>query len=297
MKYYEKFQGSVTGTPAPGLTVSINTPLAVSQRPLNETKIREYISKHQGINWDLFGYVKAMCFSSGKTVIYDGQHRIEIVKLICPHIEEVPAHIVQGTPELAAKYFWEENGGSKSNLSTSEQFWAKVQAKDEFALEIAKTISKTNFAVGKVNSVHANRQAKYANIVKAISFSEPAFLRSCQIIDEVFPDGPADNLLSGLSFLLSIPEYAELGNPKKAIGRHFVQWLHQLKAVGANPKNLEFKKYRNNGPWYNAVAYGLARHFFQARRSQGKQCPGIEIIHDIWNKPVEEADDFDSLVF
>lgn len=294
---YEKYAGQSFGTPAPGNTISVHTPLAKSQRDLNETKVKEYLNQHEGINWDLFGYVKGMRFGDGREVIYDGQHRIFAVKKILPHIKEVPAHIVDGSPELAAKYFDAVNGGSSSNLNSEQKFFAKVEAGDEFAKEIETTIKKTKWSIGKVNAAKTHRPAKYANAVKAIGFGESAFLRSCDIIDQVFPEGPADNLLSGMSRLLSMDEYKELGNPNKAIGQRFVQWLINIKTIGATPKNLEFKKYRNTGPWYDAIAYGLARHFFQTERSQGRSVPSIKTIKDVWEKPVKDADDFESLVF
>jgi len=297
MNKIDDYVGVAYNTPAPGATVSVHTPLAISQRPLNQTKLKEYANKHKGVDWNLFGYVTAMRFENGKIVLVDGQHRTELVKILLPDVHEIPAHIMDGTPELAAKYFDAMNGGSSSNLKSEETFWAKLQAGDEFAKSIANTIQKTRWNVGKVNANPHHRDAKYANIVKAITFSESAFVRSSEIIDEVFPKGPADNLLSGMTRLLSIPEYADLGNPKKAIGKRFVQWLKDIKKIGASPKNLEFKKYRNAGPWYDAVAYGLARHYFQTERSLGRTVPSINTIKEIWDKPRKDADDFESLVF
>jgi len=289
--------GCAYNTPALGERISVHTPLAVSQRELNTTKIKEYIMKHKGLDWNLFGYVTAMRFHNGKIVLVDGQHRVELVKTLLPDVLEVPAHLMDGTPELAARYFDAMNGGSSSTLKSEETFWAKLQAGDEFAISIADTIRKTRFSVGKVNADPKHRPAKYANIVKAIGFGESEFLRSAAIIDEVFPTGPADNLLSGMARLLSIDEYHELGDPNKAIGRRFVKWLKDIKKIGATPKNLEFKKYRNAGPWYDAVAYGLARHYFQTERSLGRTVPSIKPIKDLWDKPVKDADDFESLVF
>lgn len=292
------YVGVAYNTPAPGDRISVHTPLALSQRPLNITKVKEYVKHHQGVDWNLFGYVTAMRLKNGEMLLVDGQHRRELVKTYLPDVQEIPAHIIDGTPELSARYFYAMNGGSSSHLKSEEVFWAKLQAGDEFATSIADTLSKTQWSVGKVNTNKANtRSCKYANAVKSIGFSEDAFIRSTQIIDEVFPTGPADNLLSGMSRLLSIPQYAELGNPNKAIGKQFVQWLKNIKAIGASPKNLEFKKYRNTGPWYDAVAYGLARHFFQSQRSIGRSVPSIRTIKDIWERPMLMADDFESLVF
>lgn len=293
MKKLEAYLGREHGTPAPGDRVSIDTPLAISQRELNETKCWEYIRQHDGVNWDLFGYVKAVRLPSGELLIIDGQHRMYIIKRILPHCTEVPAHIVDGTSELAARYFDALNGGSSKNLTTEEKFWAKLCAGDEFAQMIANCVAKTEYSLGKFQQSEDRVGLKYANTLKAIRMGESYFQKSCEITHELWPGrGGCDNFISGQTRLFQI--YPELANPELKIHEHYVEWLRVLRdGLNVNPSNLQFKKYRNNGPWYDAVAYGLARKFFQMIRGRGWNAPPLSKIETIWMEGNKSEDDAD----
>ena len=292
----EAYLGRESGTPAPGNTVPVNTPMAISQRDLNTKRVDEYICKHGGVNWDLFGYVKAMRLPNGGLVIIDGQHRINLVKRVLPRTECVPAHIVEGTAELAAKYFDDLNSGSTKTLNSEEKFWAKLQAGDAFAKMIADCVQHTDYALGKFNKQGNTVNLKYANTVKAIRMGKDHFLTACAVTHTVWPQQTGvDNLISGMTRLFQV--YPELGNPELKIHHNFVQWLRDLKrTLNVKPKNLEFKKYRNNGAWYDAVAYGLARKYFQMIRERGHTTPPLNKIKEIWEQGARSDDDFESLI-
>lgn len=290
MKKLEQCIGVQYNTPAPGNRVSVNTPLAKSQRDLNDTKWQQHLMDEGGLDWDQFGYITVTELPNGKRVVTDGQHRLAKVKYCLPEVTEVPALIVKGDAKRAAHLFDRLNFEGVDPAKSKDLFHSKCVRGDEFALELRDILQKTHYHIGKVNRQEHTTEIKYANFLKAVKFGQTAFLQAAETIHRVWPRGRAvDNLLSGMSRLFSIEEYRDLGDTNTALGRHFRQWLLDLKRVGATPKKLEFAVYRNNGPWYDAVAYGLARHFLSTQRGLGRRVPNIATMESIWKKPVEDA--------
>lgn len=298
MSKIETLVGNSHGTPAPGARISVNTPLAPMQRNLNRKKVEEYAVKSNGVDWNLFGYATAVRFPDGRLEVINGQHRIDVVKQVLPDVKEVPAHIIDVTDaQYAAILFDYMNGGASAALKSEEQFFAKIHAGDKFSLNLERVLNKTKFSVGKVNSNGGtNREIKYANFVKCVKFGETAFLQAADIISTTWPSGRvSDNLLSGLSRLFGLDEYKDIGDPGTRIGRDFRSWIKALADNGISQRQLEFRSLRNNGPWYDACAYGVARQFLKNQRRQNKASVKIETIKAIWEAPAKEDDsDFDS---
>jgi len=294
MNKYEKLVGKSYGTPAPGKRVSVNTALAFSQRDLRMQKVKDYAYQQNGVNWDHFGYIKVVEYADGKLEVLDGQHRLQLVKDLLPEVKEVPAHVIPGTPEYAAKTFVTLNDTGITSLNADDKYWALCVAKDSKALMLKSVLEKTRYSIGKVNAKSRHRPLRFPNAQKAIGFSANAFIRSCEICDDVWPTGRiSDQLISGMSKLLSIPEYEAIGDPNKKIGKDFVEWLRFVN--GAIPSNvqkaLEFGKHKNQGPWYNATAYGLCNAFMKRQRYEGKTHINIKVIKDIWERTDEAFSD------
>ena len=302
MSKIETLVGKSRGTQAPGARIPIDCPLAPMQRNLNRKKVEEYAVKSDGVDWNLFGYVTAVRYpcndGSFRMELINGQHRIDVVRQVLPDVKEVPAHIIDVTDaQYAAILFDYMNGGASSALKSEEQFFAKIHAGDKFSLNLERVLKKTSFAVGKVNSNGGyNREIKYANFVKCVKFGEKAFLQSADIVNTTFPTGKvSDNLLSGLSRLFGLEEYKDIGDPGTRIGRDFRAWIQSLANNGISQRQLEFRSLRNNGPWYDACAYGIARQFLKNQRRLNKASVKIETIKTIWEAPSREEDsDFDN---
>lgn len=282
----EKYLGHAWGTPAKGDRVSVQIDSVESQRPLDEKKCWDYINKHKGVDWNLFGYVKVARLPNGSLKLLDGQHKTYIVRNILPHVTEVPADIIDCTPIEAAKYFDELNGGSNKSINQEDRFWAKICMGDDFALVLLDVLKKTTFHISKANLTEYSRPIKYTAFKKSISCGEKQFLRAAEIIQEVFPnDKNYDLLIEGLSRLFAIQDYYDLMDGSKGIGKNFVDWLKLLRnELGQTPGKFKFKKYYNAGPFGLSVAYGLARHFFASERSRNRKTPKLASIENIWNK-------------
>jgi hypothetical protein len=287
-----RYFGCEKGQMAPGARISVNTPLAPFQRRLNKTKVQEYINQHQGIDWNLFGYATAVRRPSGELLLINGQHRINAVLTILPEVKEVPAHVFDASDlEYAALMFSAMNGESSSQLKSEERFKSNCAAGQRDALELERVLGKTRFCIGEVNALPGHREIKFANFVKSVRFGEQCLLLAAELIDRHWPTGVVnDNLVSGISRFASIEAYSDLLDPKTKLRGHFDQWLGGLAALGCQQHELTFRRYFNAGPNYDAVAYGLARHFFKSLRSRRLSAPKLEFIEDIWKSHVRSSD-------
>jgi hypothetical protein len=189
------------------------------------------------------------------------------------------------------------NGGASAALKSEETFLANIHAGDKHALMLEEILKKTRFSVGAVNASINHRSIKFANFVKCVKMGETAFLRAATIIDTSWPTGSIDdNLLSGMTRLFVVPEYEDLMDTTKAVGRDFQTWIQNHANNGVTQKDLSFVKYRNAGPWYDSGAYGLARHFFKHQRSKNKVAMNLKYIKDVWESHAKDGDS-DSGIF
>tara|TARA_S200002703_G_scaffold150787_1_gene149472 strand:+ start:188 stop:1099 length:912 start_codon:yes stop_codon:yes gene_type:complete len=288
MSKIDKYIGNQYGTPVKtDDTVSIDIPCVKSQRDLNQAKVNTYIHRNKGVNWNIFIPLVVARFPDGGLWLIDGQHRRRIIQLMLPDVTQLPAMIVDCTPEQAALWFDELNGGSSSARSSNDEFWSKICRGDQFANIMFDTLRKTNFNVGKANKQAHTRDLPYAGFSKALAGGEQVFLRSCEIVDEVYPkDKSVALVLEALSqiFRIKDPKYQQMADPNTALGRKFVKYLIDVRNVGGNCSNLarSCKRYHNAGPTSLATAYGICKAFFGAIRSNGHSAPKLEIIQEKW---------------
>jgi len=292
-KNLRQFIGSQRGKTAPGDTVSVNTPMNETQRDLHTRDIYKWIEKHQGVDWNLFGYVTVVRFPNSKMEMINGQHRTELVKLVLPEQETVPAHIIDiKDQDYAAKLFAAMNGGSSRKLTTEELFWSEVIGKEPFALYVKEQLEKMNVACGKVNEGEERKQVKYPNYVKCLKMGEEATARAVELIDEAYPDhGVDDQVLSGLTRLLSLKEYESYGDVTTTLGKQFEAWFIKTLADGHQLSELRFNEYKNTSQWYNGVAYGLARKFKHYQTRKNRKSISLKLIKDIYENGITKNND------
>lgn len=278
-KKHLQYVGCAYGTKAKGDTVSVDTPLIKSQRPLNTTKVEEYINKSGGINWSIFGSVLAVDMPDGTIKLIDGQHRIACVKTCLPWETQVPAHIVKGTAQQAAQWFLDINGEASQRVNSEHTFKAKCEAGDELYLLLRDQLIKTRFHVGEVNLRTDTRPLSFAGFKKSLRWGDQEFLRACDMVDQVFPkDRDYELLVEALSYVFHFEAYAPLMQSDQGMGKRFIKWLRDLRSVGATPGKMKFKKLYNAGPYSKAVGYGLMKNFLALQRSQGHKVPLVEHI-------------------
>jgi hypothetical protein len=173
----EKFIGIEWGAWAPGDRIPVNTPLSKCQRDYKKQNVYKYITKIGGLDKNLFGYATAVRRKSdGKLALINGQHRIQLVKIVSPTTQEVPAHIIDVADAdfetYGSKLFHEFNGTVSKGLSNEEQFYAQVLSQDAEALKIKKLLEDCGLSCGKVNNVNGTYPVDYATFVKCRKLGE-----------------------------------------------------------------------------------------------------------------------------
>jgi len=291
------YLGKETGIPAKGDRVSVDTPMSVAQRDYSETEVLRKIREVGGINWDDFGYATAVKYVDGELRIVDAQHRIGAVKTILPHIKEVPAQIIDLThlpKEQAVKYaaerFSVKNGIGVRSIKSEDTFWTDVIREDADALKVKSILEKCDLSCGKVNKDVGRKQVKYANFVKCVKMGEDATVRAAYLINKAYPSaGMNDNLLSGLTRLLSHMSYQELSDPLNKVSEEFEDWFTDYIPEGHQITELGFAQYRNTNNWYDGVAYGLIKKFAHYQRNKNRYVPSVDAMEKIYKAGIKET--------
>lgn len=277
----QPYVGIHWGTPAPGDRISVDTPMHHCQRPYKRQNVYKYIAKIKGVDWNLFGYATALRRrSDGYTAVINGQHRINLVKLMLPAVTEVPAHIIEVDDSdfdiYGAELFNGNNGIVSKTVSNEELFYSLVQAQDPDALHMKKVLEKLNLSCGRVNVNPLHSPVVYANFQKCLKLGETATERAVLLMKSAFNGQVADDPLHGLVFLFSHPEYQDLSDSKKLVGQRFAQWFTTLGQSGLiTLSDLKFRKYRQNPSWQKGIAYGLVNNF--NRWLTTKSLPAVKI--------------------
>lgn len=271
-------KGQVTGTKAPCLKeVSVDTPMDPSQRDFNANDVVKYISKSNGLDWNLFGYVTVVENpQTGQQTMINGQHRTSIVKTLAPWEKTVPAHIIKtDDPQYAAKLFADLNGRLSRNVSREQLLWAEVLSGDREAIKIQQKLIYCDLACGKVNAQQGRGQVSRATFEKCVAFGLDETRFAAALVKSGYPDRVDwDNLLLGLVRLLSLKSYQGLMNPAKTLGQSFTLWF-----VDHFSKNHSYRESTSivtrTDPWYNSIAYGLYSKFWDwmKRQGRGHHCP------------------------
>lgn len=281
----EKYIGIEWGEWAPGDRIPVDTPLAKCQRPYKKQNVYKYISEVKGLDKNLFGYATAVKRKSdGQLALINGQHRINLVKIISPMTTEVPAQVIEVEDNefetYASRLYQGFNGTVSKGLSNEELFKSSVMAEDPYALYVESILKKCNLSCGEVNQGVGNLPVVYAGFVKCLKLGEKETIRAVELFKKGFKT-VADDPLHGLVFLFSIDEYKDLANPKVAMGKHFEEWFTKAIPQFHSINDLKFKKYRQ-GAWQKGIAYGLAQSFAKAQRNSGKTAPNVKPIKKIY---------------
>ena len=280
-KYIGQQRGKPAGTHKENVDwIPVNTPMNETQRDLHINDVFKWIEQHKGVDWNLFGFATAVRYNDQSLELINGQHRIELVKMLLPDQMWVPAHIIDISDdhEYAAKLFAAMNGVSSRKLTREELFWAECISKDPFALYVKKWIETCDVACGKVNEGGNRKQVKYANWEKCLKMNEEATQRSVELLNAAYPDrGLDDQVLSGLTRLLSLKEYGEFGDTNTRLGRAFERWFTEIVPQVMQITQLQYSQYKGNTAWYNGTAYGICQAFLHSQRGKGK-LPSIAVI-------------------
>jgi hypothetical protein len=286
--------GVVVGSKAPCLSeVSVDTPMDPSQRDFNPNDVIKYISKSQGLDWNLFGYATVVEDpKTGLRTMINGQHRTSIVKTLAPDVKTVPAHIIRtDDPQYAAKLFAYLNGVASRNVSREQLLWAEVLAGDPAAIELKQKLIYCDLACGKVNAAPDRRDISRAAFEKCSKLGVEQTRYAVQLISMAYPKQVNfDNLVHGLVRLLTLEPYTKLNDVNKALGKHFAEWF-----ITVLPQSFTYKESTKivvrTDPWQNSIAYGLYYKFYNWMDQKGLKNPSLpskKTISDLYKLSTDE---------
>jgi hypothetical protein len=292
-KSVEQYVGQEWGTWAPGCRIPVNTPLSQCQRDYKKQNVYKYIAKVGGLDKNLFGYATAVRRKSdGVLALINGQHRINLVKIVSPGTDEVPAHIIDVNDAdfetYGSKLFHEFNGTVSKGLSNEEQFFAQVLSQDDTALRTLRVLVLAGVSCGKVNAVPNSYPVDYATFVKCIKLSETITIRAVKLLTAGLKSSNTD-VLHGMVFLLSHPHYKDLADGNQAVGKHFEEWITKAVPMFHSISDLKFPRYRQ-GAWQKGVAFGIAQSFAKYQRNKGLFSPSIGKIKEIYESGFRKED-------
>lgn len=295
----EKYIGCVWGQWAPGDRIPVDTPMHISQRTYKKQNVYKYISKIGGLDRNLFGYATAIKRKSdGQLAVINGQHRINLAKIVDPTVTEVPAQVIEVDDSEFDSYgsalFSQFNGQVQKSLSNEELFHSSVLAKDTQAIYIESILKKCGLSCGKVNADSKHLPVIYATFAKCLKLGEDITVRAVELMKTGFKN-VADDPLHGLVFLFSIPEYQDLANPETKIGKEFEEWFTKAVPMFHGVNDLKFKKYRQ-GAWQKGVAYGIAQSFAKYGRNHGRKTITTSVIKEIYEAGFKDDEDSGLLV-
>lgn len=296
----EKYIGKITGTPANGDRIPVDTPMHISQRAYKKQNVFKYIAKVGGLDWNLFGYATAVKRrSDGSMAVINGQHRINLVKVVAPWVTEVPAQVIEVDDleyeTYASELFSQFNGETSKSLTNEELFHSKVLALDPDSLHMKQVLEDLGLSCGTVNASATNHPVVYATFVKCLALSEQATRRAVELMKAGFKT-VADDPLHGLVFLLSHVDYKEFGDPKTNMGKSFEDWFTKGVPMMHSIQDLKFKKFRNNPSWQKGIAYGLVMSFVKFQRNGKRPAPKIKTIKAIYESGFKKEDDSGFLI-
>lgn len=143
--------------------------LAPYQRELNQGRVKRYADRY---NPNIFGII-LVSHRDGFYWIVDGQHRVEVAKLM--GISTVWCQVLEGlTYEQEAEHFYEINH-NKSRLNANHKFHSKVEAKDKSATAIVRSLNKYLFTYSKEGNRHEN------NVINAVGSLQLIYKNSGEV--------------------------------------------------------------------------------------------------------------------
>jgi hypothetical protein len=295
----EKYVGRVWGQWAPGDRIPVDTPMHSSQRPYKKQNVFKYIAKVQGLDRNLFGYATAIKRKSdGKLAVINGQHRINLVRIVDPTTIEVPAQVIEvddsDFESYGAALFTQFNGTVQKSLSNEELFYSSVMASDPDALYMESILTRCGLSCGQVNQAPDHPAVVYATFKKCLKLGEAITERAVEMMKAGFGT-VADDPLHGLVFLFSVPEYSDYADPSTKEGKEFEQWFTKAVPMFHGINDLKFKKFRQ-GAWQKGIAYGLAQSFAKYARNSGRAHIKVGKIKEIYEAGFKDDEDSGLLV-
>lgn len=292
-----RYSNQVRGTTAGAPTVSVDTPLASCQRPLDTRRLAQYIETAQGFDWNLFGHCTVSRDHQGRLAIIDGQHRIALARGFFPDLQQVPAHIID-IPEGFDHEVYESllftwlNGEATRRVNNEEMLFARVIAEDPSALQALRVLQRSHIRCGRVNADPdiPRPDVRAATLEKCIALSESVTELAIDLqqrANQVWRRVNIDNkLLHALVYLMTRPEYQELQRQDSTLGQDFHQFITEILPAVRSKSDAGYNQYRNASAWEIGIAYGLLKDFRNQQVVRRGPTPRMEPMRQLYERSV-----------
>ena len=137
-----KLNPHIGSYPATCDKVSIHTPAATGFRPVKAKRIADNLRDVGGFDWRLFGLpLVARNLETGNLTVYDGNHRVETLKVAQPGLNVFPCTIIDFENDVEINNaFWRINGGNSAEVTAEERWVNQWLGRMIPAMELARDV-------------------------------------------------------------------------------------------------------------------------------------------------------------
>lgn len=253
------------------------------QRMLDQGHAWRCVKKDGGINWHKFQPLDVVRKSTGQLTVINGQHRLEMLRMVLPDQETVQCRVIDTDDEReAAQYFADFNARGIKKVGDTDLLWAEIIAEDPKALKILRSLEKMHLSTGRINWQETTLSIDLASLRRCLQWGSAETERAVNLYKQAWPGERVINgdVLTGLVRLLTFNHYQKDLALTEQYGRDFDQWfVATFQHLSIN--RAKYTEYRNaKAGWYDGVAWGLLEDFTQSQFNKLKGAPDNRALRE-----------------
>ena len=278
---------------------SIDTPNFEGNRMVSASKIAKYIDSIGGFHWGLFGAPLVAELPNGVRRVYDGGHRIEMLKAFYPNIKTFPAVVIKVKDEKeVSRLFHRINGSAASFVSGEVRFINQVLGEETGIEKELRVLELADVVVmdGEDNYVPQHNSNQYKINVTPISdmineVGEDKTVYALRLYKDTFGQNTpitatgvniTGQIVKALATLSKVyKDWFKVESQREI----FEQWLKQAYAYNPSRDNWIFNhlKHDRMEKRHYGTAYGIWQQFNQYCLAKHKKIqPGIKPIEQLY---------------
>lgn len=270
-----KYRGQVKGQPCSIEQLDIDSlTLNKTQRMLDQQHAWRCIKQAGGLDWHLFQPLNVVRKSTGQVEVIDGQHRLEILRMVMPEQKTAPCRVIETDDDReAARLFTQLNLKLIKRVKDTDLLWAEIIEGDRKALKIEKVLKDLGLRTGRVNQDQGTMSVDLPNFRRSLNWGEAETRRAVGLYQQAWPEEKQINgdVLTGMVRLLTFDHYRKDLAPGTMYGDDFDHWFVAV-FQHLDVNRAKYENYRNaRSGWYDGVAWGLLEDFTasQLRKMRG----------------------------
>ena len=271
----DKYRGQVKGQPCriEELTIAALT-LNPCQRILDQQHAWQCVRRAGGLDWNLFQPLNVVRKSTGQLEVIDGQHRLEILRMVLPEQKTVQCRVIEtDSNQEAARLFTQLNLKLIKRVKDTDLLWAEIIEGDERALKTEKFLVDNELSTGRINQEQAKNTVDLPSLRRCLQWGVKETARAVALFRQAWPLERVINgdVLTGMVRLLTFDHYREDLAENTMYGEDFDRWFVAV-FQHLDVNRAKYENYRQaRAGWFDGVAWGLLEDFTasQLRRLRG----------------------------